>query len=215
MTAEDLEAFTYRHMPESFFRAALKGVFQAHEVARKDCRAAFADTEAENVLGYYRRGKLEGYLRDIAARFPNLTATVSKAENSNWNHTEVHAGPVILTENSVQTPCAPVEKAEFRLTLARSSQMTLWDEPRPEDAPLYVLLLHSRSKWDTPAARQRWGHLPESAYLAFPSPDLNSYVHEINLFKKFPDVVLDHLPAEWDDDAQVRYFQQASKVRFA
>jgi hypothetical protein len=165
--------------------------------------------------GLRRHRKLEGYLRDVAARFPQLTATVSKADNSNWNHTEVHGGPVILTENSVQTPCALVEKAEFRLTLARSSQLTLWEEPRPTKAPLYALLLHSRSQWDTPDERQKWGHLPGSAYLAFPAPDLERYVHEINLFEKFPEIVQAHMPQEWDTEAEVLYVARARKVRSA
>lgn len=214
MTHDEIEALTFQHMPKSFFKAILKGTFQAHAVARRDCRSAFAETEAENVQGYYRRGKLEGYLRDAAARFPTLSTTVSKADNSNWNHTEVHGGPVILTENSVQAPCALVEKAEFRLTLARSSQLTLWEEePRSGDAPLFVLLLHSRSRWATPDETQRWGHLPGSAYLAFPSPDLDSYVHSINLFEMFPAVVQEHVPSDWDSEAQVRYLQRAMKTQ--
>lgn len=215
MTPEELEALTYQDMPEAYFEACLRSVFQAHEVAWKDCRAAFAVTEAENVVGYYRRGKLEGYLRDSADRFPQLRAQVGKADNSNWNHTEIHAGSVILTENSVQTPCALVDKAEFRLTLAESSQLSLWDKPRPADAPLYILLLHSRSKWTSGEERKKWGYLPQSAYIAFPSPDLEDYVHEINLFEKFPNVVQSYMPKEWDTQAQVTYLQRSSKVRFA
>jgi hypothetical protein len=141
-----------------------------------------------------------------------LRATVSKAVNSNWNHTEVRGGPVILTENSVQTPCALVEKAEFRMTLAQSSQLGLWEEPRPDGTPLWVVLLHSKYDGDDPS---KYGHLPGSAYLAFPAPDLESYVHEIDLFERYPDIVRSHLPKEWDQQAEVRYFHRARKVRFA
>lgn len=212
MTPQEIEDLAFAHMPEAFFRGALQAVFQAHDVARKDCLAAFAGTEAQNVVGYYRRGKLEGYLRDVAGLHPGLTTTVSKAVNSGWNHTEVIAGPVVLTENSVQSPCAMVEKAEFRLTLAESSQLSLWEEPRSEDASLYALLLHS--KYSGPESR-KFGHLPGSAYLAFPAKDLESYVHEIDLFERYPDIVRAHLPSEWDHDAEVRYFQRARKVRTA
>lgn len=157
MIPEELENLTFRYMPERFFRAVLKAVFQAHSIAWSDCHAAFSPKEAENVLGYYRRGKLEQYLRDVAARFPQMKATVERAEQSNWNHTEIQSGPVVLTENSVQTPCAPVEKAEFRLTLAESSQLSFWDDPlRRKDAPLYAILLHSRSHWVDRHDRQKW-----------------------------------------------------------
>lgn len=119
---------------------------------------------------------------------------------------------MILTENSVQSPCALVEKAEFRLTLAESSQLSLWQEPRSDDAPLYALLLHS--KYAGPDHRM-FGHLPGSAYLAFPAKDLEAYVHEIDLFDRYPEIVRRHLPSEWDHDAEVRYFQRARKVRVA
>lgn len=213
MDASDLERLALQHMPVGFLRAVLKAVFQAHRVSWQDCQAAFSPEEAENVRGYYRRGKLEQYLRDVAVRFPQMTATVKKADQSNWNHTEVRSGPVVLTENAVQAPCAPVEKAEFRLTLAKGNQPPLWGDSEGEDASarLYLLLLHSRSQWERADDRQKWGHLPGSAYIAFPARDLDFYVHEINLFDRFPDIVRAETPREWATEAQVRYFARARK----
>lgn len=50
VTPQEIEALAFQHMPDAFFRGVLQAVFQAHEVAKRDCAAAFADTEAVNVL---------------------------------------------------------------------------------------------------------------------------------------------------------------------
>ena len=89
-------------------------------------------------------------MRDAAGdgRRPRIRS--SGPRMSAWNHTELRSGPVILTASSVQSPCDLVEEADFRLTLARDNQAALWpepgDEPGPDDAPLYVILLHSKSR---------------------------------------------------------------------
>src|SRR5579862_4909253 len=129
-------------------------------------------------------------MRD-AADMEGIQAEAVRSRMSNWNHTELRSGPVVLTASSVQSPCDLVEEADFRLTLARDNQGVLWPEPMDEpspDAPLYVLLLHSRSRWSW-EDQARYGHLPGSAYLAFPLPDLSGYAHDINLFDRFPHVV--------------------------
>jgi len=215
MTPDEIQRLTLEHMPEEFFKRALQAVYTAHDVAQRDCFANFASTEGENLLGYYRRAKLEGYLRDAADRYPNLEASAEKADKSGWYHTEVRGGPVVLTQNSVQTPCALVEKAEFRCTLAESSQLSFWPEDRPEDALLYVVLLHSRSQWETPQDRAKFGHLPGSAYLAYPSRTLDSYVHAINLFERFPEIVDANCPDDLDTEARVRYVRRARRTGLA
>lgn len=213
LTTEELERLTFRYLPEDFLRRALRAVFLAHRLSWEECSSAFAAPEAENVQPYYKRGKLEGYLRDMADSFPGVSARVIRAEQSNWFHTEVVAGPVILTENAVPTPCALVEKADFRVTLAESAQGTLFpDERVGPDSPLYVLLLHSKSRWDTDEEWKKYRHLPGSAYIAYPAPKLDHYVHEINLFARFPEVVHAHLPAEWGGDAQLRYINRARRM---
>jgi hypothetical protein len=216
MTTQELEEALFRHLPLDYARRMTQAVFLAHRVSWEDCAARFAETEAENLRPYEKRAKIEGYLRDIADLFAGVTAEVVKAEGSNWNHTEVRAGPVVLTANSVQTPCAPVDRAEFRMTLARDAQGVLFpDERLTDSSPLYVLLLHSKSKWESVDERRKFGHLPGSAYLAFPSADLSRYIHEINLFDLFPDVVAAQLPEEWDEEAQVTYTRRARKTLVA
>jgi hypothetical protein len=200
-------------MPSKFFERLLRGVFAAHKVAAEECAANFKGPERDNILGLYRRAKLEGFMRDTAA-MEGIGAQVVRSRMSAWNHTELRTGPVILTASSVQSPCDLVDEADFRLTLARDNQGVLWpeptDEPRP-DASLYVLLLHSKSRWAW-EEQARYGHLPGSAYLAFPLPDLSGYAHDINLFDRFPHVVDSLLPQEWDQEAKVRYLVNTRKA---
>jgi hypothetical protein len=213
MTGGELEDLAFLHMPEDFFRRATQAVFTAHKVSWDECTASFAETEARNVQPYSKRGKLEGYLRDISAMFPGMTSDVIRAEQSNWFHSEIRSGPVVLTESSVPTPCALVERAEFRLTLARSAQGVLFDdEDQDVSSALYLLLLHSRSVWPDSESYRKYRHLPGSAYVAFPSPSLDGYVHQFNLFTRFPDVVEAHLPQEWDSEARIRYRNNARWV---
>jgi hypothetical protein len=213
LTTDELEQMTFQYLPEAFFKRALKAVFLAHRLSWEECSSAFAIPEAENVQPYHKRGKLEGYLRDIAESFPGVSSRVVRAEQSNWFHTEVMAGPVILTENAVPTPCALVEKADFRVTLAKSAQGTLFpDERVTPDSPLYLLLLHSKSRWETEEEQRKYRHLPGSAYIAYPAPKLDHYVHDIDLFARFPDVVAEHMPAEWNHEAQLRYVSRARRM---
>lgn len=214
MTGAELEKTTFAHIPEAFFGRLLRAVFAAHKVAFEDCRDSFAETEAANLRPYYRRGKIESFMRDAADMVPGVTSTVVLGEGS-WYHTELRSGPVVLTASSVPAPCAIVERAEFRQTLARDNAQRLWPEPGdipPDDAPLYVLLLHSKSRWETTGESREHGHLPGSAYIAYPSPKLDTYVHEINLFERFPEIVEAHMPQTWDTDAAVRYVQSARKA---
>jgi hypothetical protein len=216
VTDAELEAILFRHMPSKFFERLLRAVFAAHKVAAEECAANFKPPETDNILGLYRRAKLEGFMRDTAA-MEGVDAQVARSRMSAWNHTELRSGPVILTASSVQSPCDLVEEADFRVTLARDNQGVLWPEPDDEpspDAPLYVLLLHSKSRWRH-EDQMRYGHLPGSAYLAFPLPDLSGYAHDINLFDRFPRVVDALLPQEWDQEAKVRYLLNTRKAAIA
>lgn len=217
MTREELEAIAFRHIPIEYCRQLLHAVFVAHKVASDDCQREFAASEIPNVAPWYRRGKLEAYMRDASGRHPGLQASVAKA--SNWNHTEIWGGPVVLTQNAVPTPCGLIDPAEFRLdlaaeTIADDGQQTLFplDDGPVDDGPLLLVLLHSRSVWPTRDERREFGHLPGSAYIAFPSRDLKRYVHDINLFELFPEVLAAHMPSAWDEEALVRYVQRSHKT---
>lgn len=211
MTGDELEELTFRHLPEAFFRKALIGIFKAHEASWRWCYANHAEAEAENVLPFERRARVEGNMLGAAALIPGLTATSVRSEGAWWSHIEVRGGPVVMTESAVPYPCAAVRKSMFRDTLARNNQGVLFGRDGPvDDAPLYVLLLHSRYLWLNREDRLKNGYLPGSVYLAWPAPDL-SYVHSLNLFKRFPDVVGANTPQEWNVEARIRYLDNSRR----
>lgn len=214
MNGRDLEAYTFEYMPEILFERLLRAVFTAHKLSTEECEAGFASTESVNLLPFHRRARLEGLMRDVADR-TGIRSNVVKSDKSFWNHSELTSGPIVLTASTVQTPCGPVDTSDFRLTLARSNQEVLWPEPfdePAEGAPLYVLLLHSRSRWSYAADQERFGHLPGSAYLAYPTPDLDGYAHEVNLFDRFPTTVASFMPQDWNEEARVSYLFKARRL---
>jgi hypothetical protein len=212
MTPGELEALTFEHLPEDYVRRAVRAVFAAHKIASDEARKGFDEPEAENVRPFIRRAKLEGYLRDAAELVEGVEAKAVRAEGSFWNHTEVRAGLVILTESTVQSPCALVEKAEFRETLARNAQLQFWnDADGVEGKHLYVLLLHSRYQTLDRDDMLQNGHLPGSLYLAYPARDLESYVHSINLLDRYREIVRENVPEEWDQDAVINFLGRARK----
>jgi hypothetical protein len=216
VTEEEIEELVYRHLTAKFLERAFAAVFAGYQGAYDECQAAFADTEAANLWPFVRRAKIEGYLRDAAALTPGLTGAAVRADGSNWFHTEIRGGPIVLTENAVPTPGAMVKRAEFRYELAQTNHPTLWATEQDQDEiPVYGVLIHSRSQWDDPKERAKAAHLPGSCYLAFPDADLEGYLYRINLFDKFPKVVEAHWPNDLDQVALVRYIGRSWAHRYA
>lgn len=211
----DLERLTLENFPDPFLKALLESAFVARRAALEMCRQNFADPETENVLGLNVRGKLEQLLRATAERH-GLEATVLKEPGQPWYHTEVRGGPLVLTAATVRSPGGMVDPSDYRRGLAESNQLRFdlgeAADP-PGDSPLYVLFTHSRSHW-LPDAALKYAHLPGSAYLAYPTADLQSYVHVINLMDRYPDVVRKHVPQDWTEEAVLKYLVQTRRSAF-
>lgn len=211
--ARDLEQLLFDNAPLELFERVLRALFAAHRLAHEETVPFYESTELTNLQPYVRRAKVESFIREAAAMVPGVTSRV--ARSSSWNHTEILSGRVIITAHAVPSPCAMVEPADFRVTLAQSSQDVLWHLPQDEpaqDTPLYCVLLHSTSSWVTKDDQERFGHLPGSVYLAIPAPDLKYYVREINLFDRFPQVVESNIPRDWNEEAKVSYVTRARKL---
>lgn len=212
MADEGIEHQLAAAFPDPFLRASLQAVFVARKLAWEYCNANYAYTEAENVRPWMARGNLEGLLRDVSDQFDSIDSSVVKA--SNWNHTEWRSGNLVLTQNSVATPCGRIDTSDYRTTLAQFNR-PLFDgygaRDVPADARLLVLLLHSQNRLDR-GDRQQFGYLAGSAYLAFPASDLKGYLHRINLFERFPDVVAAQMPQGWDEEARIRFMRHARRT---
>ena len=100
---------------------------------------------------------------------------------------------------SVQTPCGLVDGSDYQLALACDQDALFGDDDPSEAARLYALLLHSPFRGRNDAEQREFAYLPGSVYVAFPASGIQYYVHYINLFARFPDVIDQMMPNQWDE----------------
>jgi hypothetical protein len=214
MIPSEIETATFRWFPDAFWEREIRGLFAAHRSSTELMNREYQRPEAENLLGFARRAKVEEYLRGTADLFPDMSWSVERPSGP-WYHTEVRSGPMVLTASAVQAPGDMVDKADFRASLAVENDAQLFpeDEPVEDDHPLYAILVHSRFNSGDPQEAQRYAHLPGSAYLVFPTKGFSHYLHRINLFDRYPALVRTLEPNEWDEEAHVLYLHRARHVR--
>lgn len=220
MIADEIEQATFQHLPDTFWGRMIQGLFAAHKVAYETTYAEFERPEADDLLGFTRRAKVEANLRGAASLFPDTMVVKNvRSRQGPWHHVEVHSGPVVLTASTVSNPGDMVERAEFRESLAYEANVLRLDldgegQADPKDLPLYAILLHSRYRAARPEDHQ-YAYLPGSAYLAFPNAGCDHYLHTVNLFDRYADLVARLMPQEWDAEAHVRYFHNARRFAVA
>jgi hypothetical protein len=209
----DLEALT-EQLPESFLPAALRAIYLGRRQAWDHCASEFTSHEARNVRPFYARGKIEGLLRDVAAVTPGCVATT--VEESGWSHVELTFERLTVTCHTVQTPCAMVDGAEYRLDLASANEPRLFELADAADPDhVYAVLVHSTYRGRPMDVKFDGGHLPGSVYLAIPNAGLKSYAHRVNLFDRYPGIVRSNLPADWSEEAEVKYYFWQARQRAA
>jgi hypothetical protein len=213
VNASELERLTFEHIGEPFIKAALRSSFESRREAWETCNARFAKPEAANVRPWYARGVQETILTGAAERF-GLDAIPEKPSRF-WTHREIKSksGLVVLTAATTPEPCGLVAKADYRLGLAEDSQQSLFGEIEL-GSQVYVLLLTSPYRGTTPEDHRDNGYLPGSVYLAWPSRDCRSYVHEINLIERYSDIARGYAPNAWNESAFLKYVAQARRMAF-
>ncbi|MCX7424146.1 MAG: hypothetical protein NTW96_00680 [Planctomycetia bacterium] len=165
----------------------LRALFDCYEAADERCQTDFDRPEAANLRPFYRRALIESQLREVAASFPEITATARRSPASGWNHTLVLCGRIALTQNAVGGPEEIVQPSLFRQRYAaRDNQRYLFVELEPEEPPpdsvLYGILIHGQANEGVV--------FPGFARIVFPKEDLQSYLPgQIDLFREFPEVV--------------------------
>jgi hypothetical protein len=208
-----LEQTIAAHLPDDFLSSAVRSVFLARKDTHRHCVAEFAPSEQKNVMPYYWRGKVQGLLRDSAARVQGVTADVVNA--SGWNHIEITCGPFTITSHYVETPCALVCDADYKKSLAESQPSFFDPEDMIKGAKLYALILYSPYRGKDDYDTRQHAYLPGSVYLAFPEAALRRYAHKINLYDRFPALLETLLPKEWDEQARLIYRWQATQRKTA
>lgn len=183
----DLVGFFWNYMDRKYLERVLRSLFDCYAAADERCQTDFEKSEAANVRPFYRRGLIEGQLRDLAGEFPTLSATARRSPASSWHHTLVISDRVAFTQNALGDPDGLVRPSLFRhMYAANDNQRFLFPELEPEapppDSVLYGILVHGQS--DESAT------FPGFAKIVFPKDDLKSYwPGNVDLFAEFPEVV--------------------------
>lgn len=141
-------------VPEAFQVALLRMLAKAYRKSSDYVSDRYERPEAEYMLGHERRVQIEMDLRalTLAHEFSEFTAVVKANETGSHKYTEVRCGNVVITVSAVSELTQLPRRANFRKSLAKSSQLQLQfdDEPTPAPAPesaedLYALLVHHRN----------------------------------------------------------------------
>lgn len=209
MIGNELEGLTFTEMPDAFWERTMTMIFAAYENASTSCWNDHSAPVARNLVPFKRRALIEDGILEVAALFHNVEAKSENHHNAWWSHSELQSGPVIVTVSHVLEPAGAVRGAKFRKTLANNGQGSLFDNDEQNDvSTLYALLIHSDSVWETPTLRKSYQHLPGSMFLVWPDQNLD-YVHKLNLFERYPDVVKRQTPEDWDQAMRLAYVRKS------
>jgi len=182
LAPSDLKGVFLQDVPESVAVDAARCVIGSYESAFRYCRDNFPGPEAHDLYPILRRSMLERNLRARLSRYHETTTSTPELNAiGNCYHTELRSGRVILTISAVQSHGEVVRDAVFRKTLAQNPQGELFRkrELPPEDACLYVILLHGPLGGGMLRS-------PGFIRIAFPDQDCETYVDSFNLLDVFP-----------------------------
>ncbi len=142
------------------------------------------EEEFPSAWGVYRRAKIEGALRDAAAKHGFLAR--AERNESGAYHTVIESARFCLTESRVPEAGKMPRKARFRDVQALNNTplfATIEPLELPEDKKFAVILIHGPSRLD----RTRLGFI----MIRFPNADCSRWLDaSINLLYEFPDVAV-------------------------
>jgi hypothetical protein len=114
-------------MPSELLENGVRIVFQCYQLAAIDC-AKFPQWEKRYLQPHARRAHIEWQMRELAGQYGDRKVVASVEPNcrESADHTEIVCGRVVLTFSAVDNRDRIIRQAEFRHTLARSSQRILY-----------------------------------------------------------------------------------------
>ena len=170
------------YVTPAFMHDTCKMVIGAYKQAFEYCESLFALQEAHDALPIVRRGLIEQNWRALANRSQGIKGTARTNKKRTNYHTHISAGPVILTESTVDSPSTIVKQADFRLSYAGAEQQLVLGDlvDSTQGSHLFAILLHG--------AHPKERTLPGFIHIVFPAADCNSYIDRINLLDRFEDL---------------------------
>lgn len=190
---KDLAKFAKEQIPLGFAMPLLHIFPGIYAETHRWAYANFPAPEARDLLPHLRRAVVEKTVAQVAADCPGVQQSAQLNAGRNCRHREVRAGCILLTTSYTEAPARMVRDAQFRLTLAESNQPYLFEEldKRLRGNAVYALILHGP-------------HVIEPSTLgflrlAFPAPDLNGYLENVDMFSLFQPEIGLRVPVEYTD----------------
>lgn len=163
-------------IPSKFLRDFCLVQPRLYDLARQTSSEYLNNRAERNYLyPHFRRALVEQSMIELASQYPDAKVHERFTGNKSSFFREVHFGSIALTASFVRSPEKLVRRADFRLTRAKSNQLSLFEvEEELTSDYFYAILLHGS---------HYQGSRSTFTYLAFPSPDLQGYVEKIDLIQ--------------------------------
>jgi hypothetical protein len=177
------------HVPAGVLAAMLRAVLQSYKDASSACYETMRPRQAKDASGPFRRNKIESELVGVGERFQQVISVEDNLyKRGTGNYVELTCGVVKMTESCVPSPKDFPRDADYRETLAESTQLVLGFVPAETPGKyLYAILLHGVDG----TAKQRSGC--RFAQVRFPLKGFASYTEDrVDLFAMFPSIVAEY-----------------------
>jgi hypothetical protein len=201
---DEFREFSEAALGVPFLAATTRRLGEIYLESHEHCAGQFEEPELHDVLPIWRRGKFEGELRGLAKRIGFEGVALPNSRGTAY-HSRVIAKPLVMTASAVATPTTMVRRAEFRETLARSPQISLFPDDENGGTALFGLYLHG------PMIDEKARPLPVLGFarLAFPDRYCRSYVGYVDLLSTYaPEMKAGYIPSEQIERASITLLEQ-------
>lgn len=185
MSPSELKAMFLKDVPEPFLSDVVALYRSAYAEAFKQEYRRFAFSEAHDVLGHNRRAIIEGSIRDIAARYPQMKAGVYQNKRRTQYYTEIRSGCTVLTVSCLPYPQSQLRKADFRAQYSRTLQHsigTIQEDTVMADGAVFAVLAHGPLTVN--GLKLDWSQLG-FAFVGFPTSNFKSWEGKIEMMSAY------------------------------
>lgn len=191
MTREELLAIFAEDVPPGFLRDMVAMLHRVYPESYHEQYSRRSPYEARDTLGINRRADIEGYIREIAARYPGVTTYVRTNRKLSQYYTEIQCGRVVMTQSRLAYQWNVVRPAGFRSELNICGQLPLEgfeDERYHEPGTIYAVLAHGpqvavrdeKVTFEGGPPQLDWSDLG-FAFVGFPGEEMRSWAARIDL----------------------------------
>jgi len=145
VSREELLTIFAEDVPPGYMRDMINLLSASYPRSYTEAYGMFGPNEAHDVLGMIRRARIEEGSREIAARYPNMIATVQTNRKRSQYYTEIRSGRVVMTTSCLTYPQSALRRAEFRKELNLRGQLVLdgfEDERQHKPGTVFAVIAH-------------------------------------------------------------------------